>query len=388
MRVLLTLQHFHPMVPLAQALQAAGHEVAFAAPEDNRPAMEANGFTFFPAGRSMAELMPGLIPQFMSLREDERQAFVVGQIFGQLMPASLIPTVIALHDTWPFDLIVRDTTEIGGLIAAEALGLPHASVEIGVMPLPIIEPWLSANYNVLRTNHGLPPDRDMSRYFYYLHLAFVPPSYQDPALPYPATGHAFRHEVFDRSGDEALPDWVAGLPARPTVYVTLGTFFGAAQHIFRTIIDGLRDEDVNLIITVGRGQDPAALAPWPSNTHVERYIPQSLIFSHCDLVVCHGGWNTVLAALSYGLPLINIPVGADQPQNAARCAALGVGPTILPSELTPQHIRETMQTVLGDPGYRARSSALQAEMESLPGAGRAVELLEKLARDRQPILVA
>jgi MGT family glycosyltransferase len=296
--------------------------------------------------------------------------------------------VIALHDTWPFELIVRDTTEIGGLIAAEVLGIPHASVEIGVMPLPRIKPWLSANYNALRADHGLPPDPDMNRYFHYLHLAFVPPSYQDPALAYPATGHAFRHEVFDRSGDEALPDWAAGLPDRPTVYVTLGTFFGAAQHVFRTIIDGLRGEDVNLIITVGRGQDPAALEPLPPNTHVERYIPQSLIFPQCDLVVCHAGWNTVLAALSHSLPLINIPVGADQPQNAARCAALGVGPTILPIELTPQHIRETVQTVLGDPGYRERANALQAEMESLPGTGQAVELLERLAHERQPILAA
>ena len=58
MRVLITTLHFHPLVPVAQALEAAGHEVAFACSEDNRPAVEATTFRFFPAGTSMRELMP------------------------------------------------------------------------------------------------------------------------------------------------------------------------------------------------------------------------------------------------------------------------------------------------------------------------------------------
>ena len=58
MRVLITTLHFHPLVPVAQALEAAGHEVAFACSEDNRPAVEATGFRLFPAGTSMRELMP------------------------------------------------------------------------------------------------------------------------------------------------------------------------------------------------------------------------------------------------------------------------------------------------------------------------------------------
>src|SRR3712207_6771895 len=156
----------------------------------------------------------------------------------------------------------------------------------------------------------------------------------------PPTAHALRTVVFDRSGDEALPGWVGQLPDRPTVYATLGMGFNRNTEIFRAIIEGLREEPLNLVVTVGRDQDPGQFGPQPPNVRIERYIPQSLLFPHCDLVVCHGGWNTVLAALSEGLPLVLLPIGADQPQNAERCDRIGVGRVIAPDGRTPEAIRE------------------------------------------------
>src|SRR5205814_4683234 len=132
-------------------------------------------------------------------------------------------------------------------------------------------------------------------------------------------------------------------------------------------IAGLRDEPVELIVTVGRDQDPGQFGQQPANVHVERYIPQSLLFPRCDLVVCHGGWNTVLAALGHGLPLVLLPIGADQPQNAERCAALGVGVTVRPEGRTPTAIRAAVREVLANPSYRENAERMRDEMESLPG---------------------
>jgi UDP:flavonoid glycosyltransferase YjiC (YdhE family) len=383
MRVLITTLHFHPLVPVAQALEAAGHEVAFACSEDNRPAVEATGFRLFPAGTSMRELMP----RVMAVPEEQRDFWVMNNLFGGTLPERIIPDLLAICRDWGPDLIVRDAIELGGCLVAEHLGLPHASVEVGMF---VSAPWVAQvmghNLQRLRAGLGLPPDPSLDMLYRYLHLSFVPPGYQDPAQPLPPTAHALRTLVFDRSGDEVLPDWAERLSDRPVVYATLGTGFNRNTAIFAAIIAGLRDEPVELIVTVGRDQDPGQFGPQPANVNIERYIPQSLLFPHCDLVVCHGGWNTVLAALGHGLPLVLLPIGADQPQNAERCAALGVGRAIAPDRRTPEAIREATREVLRDPRHRERAARLREEMEALPGPERAVELLEQLTRERTPQL--
>jgi MGT family glycosyltransferase len=154
--------------------------------------------------------------------------------------------------------------------------------------------------------------------------------------------------------------------------------------VFEAIIVGLRDELVNLIVTVGRDRDPAEFGAQPPNVHIERYIPQSLIFPRCDLVIAHGGWNTVLAALSHSLPLVVIPLGADQPLNAQRVAALGVGRVIERAHLMAETVREAAWEVLQNPHYRHNAQRIRAEMESLPGPEHAVTLLERLVQEKKP----
>ena len=104
----------------------------------------------------------------------------------------------------------------------------------------------------------------------------------------------------------------------------MGTVFNQVPGILEAILEGLRDEPITLIMTTGRDQDPAAFGPQPPNVHLERYVPQSLLFPRCDLVVTHGGSGTVMTALDHGLPMVIVPVSADQPDNARRCEQLGV----------------------------------------------------------------
>ncbi|MGI9147772.1 MAG: glycosyltransferase, partial [Chloroflexota bacterium] len=100
----------------------------------------------------------------------------------------------------------------------------------------------------------------------------------------PETTHTIQLPSFDRSESDVLPAWVEDLPSRPTVYVTFGTISNRRPGLFETVLDALQAQDVNLIVTVGPNRDPTELGPRPSNVHVERYVPQSLLFSRCDLV--------------------------------------------------------------------------------------------------------
>ncbi len=161
MRVLFTCApasgHFHPLVPYARALADAGHDVAFAAPAFFAPAMEGAGFRRFSAGLEQSFL--DVYPQMRTMPGPERTAFARREGFADLYPKHLIPDLLALVATWPPDLIVREENAYGGCIAAECLGLPHASVDILAAGDPSWSNDLIAEpLNRHRVAHGLPPD--------------------------------------------------------------------------------------------------------------------------------------------------------------------------------------------------------------------------------------
>jgi MGT family glycosyltransferase len=143
---------------------------------------------------------------------------------------------------------------------------------------------------------------------------------------------------------------------------------------------------VQVVATVGSELDPAALGHAPANVRVERFVPQAEILPRASAVVCHGGSGSVLGALAHGLPLVLLPMGADQPQNAERCADLGAGLVLDVVTAAPDDVRDAVSEVLSEPGYRAAAERLRAELESLPGPEHAVALVERLAVERRPIL--
>jgi UDP:flavonoid glycosyltransferase YjiC (YdhE family) len=88
------------------------------------------------------------------------------------------------------------------------------------------------------------------------------------------------------------------------------------------VLAGLRDLEV--FVSVGAEIDPTELGPQPPNVRIARHVDQGDVLPRCRAVVSHGGSGTVLAALAHGLPSVLLPIGADQPENADRCEALGV----------------------------------------------------------------
>ena len=275
--------------------------------------------------------------------------------------------------------------EFAGCIAAEQCGLPHATIQVTARR-PWIHPLLVAPLNRLRESVGLPPDPDLAMLHRFLLIVPGPPSYQDGAFPLLPTARAVRHVAFDRSGEEELPPWVHNLGDHPVVYATMGTVFNQVPGLLAAILDGLRDEPITLIVTTGRNQDPADFGPQPPHVHIERYVPQSLLFPHCDLVVTHGGSGTVMTALGHGLPMVIVPVSADQPDNAQRCEQLGVARVIPPDNRSPEGFRNAVRDVLSDPRYRQTAERLREEMEQLHRPEHTVGWLERLAAEKQPLV--
>jgi MGT family glycosyltransferase len=181
--------------------------------------------------------------------------------------------------------------------------------------------------------------------------------------------------------DETPPTWLDQLPERPTVAVTLGTVWNAPA-VFRLLLDALEPLDVNVVATVGRNVDPEALAPHPPNARVERYVSQALLLPRVHAVVSHGGSGSMLATLAHGLPMLLVPLGADQFDNAERCVEAGLARRLLPDQLDVDSARAAVAAMLEDDDARERAGRAAAEIAEMPGPG---EVANRLAGELAPV---
>jgi UDP:flavonoid glycosyltransferase YjiC (YdhE family) len=390
MKALFTVQpaigHLHPLVPVARALEEAGHEVAFCSSASFGPEIEAFGFESFPAGLDWVAADRSTWTHFPPMPPPPDPAFpdFVVTVFADITTRAMVPDVLAIAREWQPDVIVREVMEWSGCLVGELLGIPHASVggnaysgvdspEIRYFPgnrLFAAEPYARH-----RVEFGLPPDPELADPYKYLHLCSMPQRWDRPGLPAPANTHYVRHVSVVRSG-EVLPPWVRSLGQRPVVYAALGTIAHAMPGIFELILEALRGEDVDLILAVG--QDPAAFGPQPRNVRIEQYVPQTQLLPRCDAFISHGGFNSVKESLSCGVPLVVLPIMSDEPYSAERCEALGVGRAVGPAERSAETVRDAVRAVLSDPSYRRCAAGFRGEMTGLPAGEHLVQLLTSL----------
>jgi len=390
LRLLLTclpgFGHFLPMVPLARAAAGAGHEVAFATAAGFCPQIEEAGFAAFPAGLSLPEQLEQAARRFpeqyaLPFGKERFQSFVPRMLAGVAAPpraADLVPIL----EEWGADVVVHDETELGGRVAAGVAGIPCADHSVGILrPLEmarlageVIAPTAEEWEVDLGSFGGL---------FLYLYLDVCPPSLQSSEIDRIDVAHPMQNAHID-TGADRLPAWIDDLPALPTLYVSLGTLH-QSREAFLTILEGVRGEDLNVIVTIGTGNDPAALGPQPDNVHVEEFIPQSALLPRCDVVINQGG-TAILPILAHGLPLLILPRAANQFHNAEACVAAGVARSLLPAEVTAEAIREEIRALREQPTYRDRARQVAQEIHRMPAPDDGLRLLERLAQERSPLI--
>jgi len=367
--------HFLPMVPVARAAEIAGHVVAFACQNAMVATVEEAGFTAFDAGGASL-LAPGVRQPLLlpDAQEEDRAARIAT---GAARDRERASAVLALCHDWQPDIVVCDEADFGVVVAAERLGLPYASVQSTAGGSVVPSGVVAEQANQLRREHGLPPDPGLEMLRRY--LVPFPPSLRDPGSPLPPTAHELRYVSPNLPLDESAFPWLAAVSDSDLVYVTLGTIFNQESgDLFERILEGVRDLPVNVVATVGRALDPEVLGPQPANVHVERYIPQAMLLPRCRLVVSHGGSGSVTGALAHGLPMVVVPIGADQPRNAQRCKDLHVAHVLHALEATPERVRAAASDVLADASYRLNAELMRDEIAVLPGPDHAVTLLERL----------
>ncbi|CUR56894.1 Glycosyltransferase, MGT family [metagenome] len=377
MRLLVTfvggLGHLAPLLPVARAARDAGHEVAIAGSGGLVPRIEEAGFTAFAtspqphhdqatAGQRREPL------EVMGARATEVEFADNFAARGARRMAGAVPEVI---ERFRPDLVLRDETDLGTTIAAELAGVPVATHLVLASGLLVRPGLVASRLDVVRAEHGLAPDRELSRLTTGLVLSDFAPSFRSPEAPLRVEPLHYRSTSVPAASYRS---------ERTGIYVTLGTIFNRGSgDLFERLVTGLGELDADVLVTVGRGLDPADLGPQPPHVRVERFVPQAEVLPTVDLVVSHAGSGSLMATLAHGLPSLLLPLGADQPHNAGRALELGLASALDAATCSPAAVASAACEVLADAVMRDRCRAVAEEMRALPDASAAVAALEAAA---------
>lgn len=376
--------HFTPMVSLAWAFRAAGHEVLVAGQPDVMGAVRSAGLT----GVSIGDPF-GYAAWLAGVTGDKRPVEVMPRPgvpgrtegMGEVWATHAKNTVagyLAFAREFRPDLIVADQAEYGALIVAGVLGIPAVHHRWGVDPLS--GPYLSrmrSSLAALSAESGLDrfPDPTVT-------LDPCPPSLQVPSAP-PAT--PIRHVPFNGPGER--PEWVRRLresaPAGRTVLISLGRnvlSLNGIPHLNLMLRAFAEIPGIRVIATVDE-EYRSAVEPVPESVTIVEPTPLRLFLGSCDVVVHHGGAGSSLTASLFGLPQLVLPQFPSSFAAGEQLEKLGAGFTLDDDEkqCDPGRLSGALSALLTDAGHRRAAEKLRDEMEAMPSPAQVAADLTDLA---------
>jgi UDP:flavonoid glycosyltransferase YjiC (YdhE family) len=369
------LGHFLPLAPVARALDRRGHDVVVAAEPAFAPAIEREGLRAVAVGRDLTlDDLLAVLPDIATITPEDQDSYARPRVFVELRANSALVDLRALVAEWQPDLVVRDGAELASWAIAEQLDLPHVTAGAADSAAEwdrIAGPWIEE----LGRRVGIAALRASSMHRYAL-LDVAPAGFHDWSDT--PTARVYRPDVPPTGGGTgALDSRLGAFDGAPLVYTTLGTEFYDPSFM-QTMIAAAMHAGRNVVATIGRGNDPAAVAPADDRVLVVDWLPQDELLDRLDVVLCHGGTGTVTGPLVHGVPLVVVPRGADQFANAARVGQLGAGIAVPPEQQDTDHIDAALEAVLDDPRYRVAARAVAEATARLPGLDEAVDFLEEL----------
>jgi UDP:flavonoid glycosyltransferase YjiC (YdhE family) len=380
--------HFFPLVPLAWAFRAAGHEVLVATAESFVPTVLRSGLPGMPVGpavdfvdlvasdpdASMRSVGPtrGGSATLAHPRNIEELQYAHGRAFATIASRSL-PGVTSLVTAWRPDLVVSERAELSGPLAAAVHGVPWVEYQWGV---GLLDGYRSAAVAELASElsaaglRALPEPAEV--------LTPWPPGLRQP--------HAVAHQGMRDvayNGEAEVSEWILRTDRPTRVCLTFGTIVPRiraprVQDIIVSILERVAGLGVELLVAA----DEEVVAAWPvlppSVGRVGR-LPLAQVLPTCDLMVNHGGQGTVLTALVVGCPQLILPQFDDQFDNADAVVRAGAGLSLWPEEVTPARVAERCRELLEEARFGRASARVAAEIAAQPSPAEVIGLLEKLA---------
>lgn len=413
--------HLNPMCALGRELQRRGHQVTLFGIPDIQPKVMNSGLDFWTLGE--AEFPTGVLEQkYKQLGEMSGLAGIkftirwlqqeTAMLFGEAPEALKVAGVEAL---------LLDQITIGGGTIAQKLNLPFITVcnallidrEPGVPPYFTSWSYSKAWWANLRNQIGnffisrigqpiwnavlqqrqqwnLPPYKCRQDAGSQLaQICQLPAEYDFPRVDLPQCFH-YTGPLQEPSGNEAVSFDISfpfeKLTEKPLIYASLGTLQNRKWEIFQSIAEACVGLDVQLVISLGNPNSLESGSNLPGEPIVVPYAPHQQLIERARLIVTHAGMNTVLGALSNGVPLVAIPITNEQPGIAARLARTGAGEVIPVAGLSVPKLRAAIERVLSEDSYQKNASNLQEAIFRAGGVRRAADIVEQVVSTGKPVL--
>lgn len=374
----------NPFIKIGLALQERAHDVTILSNDYFRDSIRRAGLDFSPVGSSED------FTKMVDKVDTGKPAKTVSAVMDYLYFNSMQETYDTIENLQiPGNTVILGITmAFGARIAREQLGIPLITCHLAPVSFPSVSRpakydgfwmphWMPGVYkavawrlidllsdmglarpiNGFRKKLGLP---GVSRIFRsWLHspdrVMGLFPDWFAPRRPdWPAgsglTGFVFFDESENRPIPKALETFIAN--GEPPVVFTAGTAVSGAAAFFRTSVRAC--EILNLrgvFLTQYRESVPKELA---KNFHYCEYAPFSRLFPKAAAVVHHGGIGTCAQGLRAGIPQLVSPFGMDQPDNASRLVALGVGDTVRMNRYKSRVVAKKLDRLIRDNGVQAR----------------------------------
>jgi len=402
-----------PELTVVRHLVEAGHAVTVLGDPVTEPEVRAVGVTDFrpwvePPHHESRRAEDDYIRDW-ELRSPTR---VLANMMDALMvgpaPAFATETLAAIDEVEP-NAVAVSFPLLGALIAAEARGLPVAALVPNVVSLPaegmppfgtgflppggalgrfrdrqlnrLVERlWNKGlpDLNRLRAAFGLAPlDRLLAQYEQATRVLALTGACFDFPAALPANVRYVGPQLDDPHWAEP---WSPPPGDDPLVLVAMSTTYMDHLDQLQRAVTALGGLPVRGVVTTGPAVDPHQVDA-PANVTVVRSAPHRQVLDHADVLVTHGGHGTVMKGLVAGVPIVCLPTGRDQPDNAARLRHRGAGVT-LRKGAAPARVAAAVQRVLDDPSYRVAAARLGAELRAESARGLAVAELDGLATGR------
>ncbi len=407
--------HVLPAIPIATELVARGHDVRWYTGREFQTTVASTGAVWEPivdahdpADAAWPVRFPerGALEGLAGMRFDFKHIFL-DEAVGQLADLRRIDA------DQPIDLLVADTAFVAASMWAELTGRPYASYGISVLPIPsrdlpplgrgllprrtaaaraadrlaplmtrVLFRDVQRHHNLIRRRLGLAATRRSvfdAMTSPYLYLQGSTESFEYPRTDLPAHVHFVGPLLPPPPPGHRRPDWWGDLRGgRPVVVVTQGTVADDPDDLINPALEALRDDDVLVVVAGARGVTDTP-GDVPGNARVEPFIPFGELLPRADVLVTNGGYGGVQMALSAGVPLVVAGATEDKPEVAARVEWSGAGINLRAKRPTPEQIRNAVRATLRDGSYRDHARRLQADALALDPAGRAADLIERLA---------
>lgn len=162
---------------------------------------------------------------------------------------------------------------------------------------------------------------------------------------------------------------------RPIVYISLGTIINREKDFYKICFDAFKDENLTVILSLGKGISPEKFKNIPNNFHVYSFVLQIEVLKYADIFITHGGMNSINEGINAGVPMIVIPMANDQPTNANKIIDLNLGKRLDKKSLNKSGLRNAVIELINDTSIKESIDKIKVKTSNLEGDKIATKII-------------